>query len=111
VLGGYVPDYPAIGGGPDMVFQIVGDGGYLLGRRPDRLSAVTRDGIRDFTIQPVDAFGAELVAFLDALTHGRPVPVPGEAGLLAQAIIATARASSDSGQREPIASVSVSLQP
>lgn len=103
IMAGYIEGYPEIAGRDDIVFQVVGEGGYLLGQRPDRLSLVDHGGVRAIPIQPVDAFEAELAVFLDALATGRAPPVTGRDGLRAQRIIEAAVRSAASGAaRTPI---------
>ncbi|WP_460452519.1 Gfo/Idh/MocA family protein [Alsobacter sp. SYSU BS001988] len=97
IQGGYVPDYPDVAGREDVVFQIVGERGYLLGKRPDLLVSVTSEGTRTHGIEPVDAFGAELQAFMQALAASEAPPVDGWEGLLAQAVIDAAERSATVG--------------
>jgi myo-inositol 2-dehydrogenase / D-chiro-inositol 1-dehydrogenase len=93
IQGGYLADYPDVAGREDVVFQIVGERGYVLGKRPDLLLTVTRDGSRTHALAPVDAFAAELKAFTEALAARELPPVTGRDGLRAQAVIDAAERS------------------
>lgn len=87
---GYLEGYPDIAGRDDIVFQLVGEGGYILGQRPGRLTLVDHAGAREVPVPPVDAFQAELSAFLDAMRRGDAPPVSGQDGLRAQRVIEAA---------------------
>jgi len=95
VRGGYLPGFPEVAGQEDIVFQIVGERGYILGKRPDLLLLVSGSGTQHLTINPVDAFEAELRAFADAIEKGSPVPVGSSAGMLTQSIISAAETSAN----------------
>jgi len=97
IQGGYLADYPDVAGREDIVFQIVGERGYVLGKRPDHLLTVTDDGPRTHALAPVDAFAAELKAFTEALAARAPPPVTGRDGLRAQAVIDSAERSAAAG--------------
>ncbi len=91
IHGGWVGgDYPKVAGSDDILFQIVGEAGYVAGDRAGHLLAATRRGIERSAVDPVDSFSAELGAFLNALRLGQPPPVPAAAGLVAQAVIEAA---------------------
>ncbi|WID98867.1 Gfo/Idh/MocA family oxidoreductase [Bosea vestrisii] len=100
IQGGYLADYPDVAGREDIVFQIVGERGYVLGKRPDLLLAVTADGSRTHALAPIDAFAAELKAFTDALAARELPPVTGRDGLRAQAMIDAAERSAAAGGAE-----------
>ena len=98
----YHSSFPEVAARDDLVFQIVGDSGYLHGERSGSLLSVNRKGRSRQTISAVNAFEAELRDFLSAIKDGRPPPVGGAAGLLAQKMIESARRSASSGVREEI---------
>jgi myo-inositol 2-dehydrogenase / D-chiro-inositol 1-dehydrogenase len=100
IQGGYLADYPDVAGREDIVFQIVGERGYVLGKRPDLLLTVTHDGPRTHALVSVDAFTAELKAFTEALAAGELPPVTGRDGLRAQAVIDAAERSAAAGGAE-----------
>ena len=88
IHGGWVGvDYPKVASSDDLLFQIVGEGGYIAGDRARHFVAATGRGIERRRLDPVDSFAAELRAFLLALRRGDPPPVPAEAGLAAQALM------------------------
>jgi myo-inositol 2-dehydrogenase/D-chiro-inositol 1-dehydrogenase len=97
IQGGYVPGFPEVAGREDIVFQVVGERGYLVGKRPDTLLVVNREGTRTVPVTPVDAFAAELSAFTAALASGVPLPVSDRDGLRAQAVIDAAERSAGVG--------------
>ncbi len=94
VRGGYLPGFPDVAGREDIVFQLVGERGYIMGKRPDHLVLVNGSGTRHHKISPADAFLAELGAFATAITKGSPVPVGLPAGMMTQVIISAAETSS-----------------
>jgi predicted dehydrogenase len=94
VRGGYLPGFPDVAGREDIVFQLVGERGYIVGKRPDHLVLVNGSGARHRKIDPVDAFLAELRAFANAVGKGSPVPVGLPAGMMTQVIISAAETSS-----------------
>ncbi len=93
VRGGYLPSYPDVTGREDIVFQLIGERGYIVGKRPDHLVLVNGSGTQYCKIDPVDAFLAELRAFAGAIAKGSPVPVGLPAGMMSQAIISAAETS------------------
>ena len=98
IHGGWVgSDYPPVAASDDILFQIVGEAGYIAGDRAGHLVSATKRGIERSLLEPVDAFSAELADFLNALRHGQPPPVPAAAGLVAQAVIEAVFESSRSG--------------
>ncbi len=91
IHGGWVgAEYPKVAASDDLLFQVVGERGYLAGDRAGHFVAATRRGIERRRLAPVDSFRAELAAFLAALRRGDPPPVPAKAGLVAQALIEAA---------------------
>ena len=94
----YHRDFPEVAARDDIVFQIVGARGYLLGQRPDSLVSVTSAGRRAHPTPPVEPFAAELGAFLEAASGGLPPPVSGETGLLIQEMTAAAATSAATGE-------------
>jgi len=99
IQGGYIgTDYPPVSASDDILFQIVGDAGYVAGSRSGHLITVTRKGLAHQQCKPVNAFRAELEAFLTALSTGEALPVPAQAGLVAQAVIEAALASNRKGR-------------
>ena len=98
IHGGWVgSDYPPVAASDDILFQIVGEAGYIAGDRAGHLVVATKRGIERSILEPIDAFSAELAAFLNSLRHGQPPPVPAAAGLIAQAVIEAGFESSRSG--------------
>jgi len=98
IHGGWVGgDYPEVAASDDILFQIVGEAGYVAGDRAGHLLIATRQGIERSVLAPVDSFSAELDAFLNALRNAKPPPVPAVAGLVAQAVIEAAFESNRSG--------------
>lgn len=97
IQGGYLAGYPDVAGREDVAFQIVGERGYLLGKRPDLLIGVTAEGTRTHAIVPIDGFAAELKAFTEALARHETAPVDGRDGLRAQAVIDAAERSAAAG--------------
>ena len=98
IHGGWVgSDYPPVAASDDILFQIVGEAGYIAGDRAGHLVVASKRGIKRCALKPVDAFSAELADFLIALRDGQPPPVPAEAGLIAQAVIEAAFESNRSG--------------
>ncbi|MCY3799836.1 MAG: Gfo/Idh/MocA family oxidoreductase [Chloroflexi bacterium] len=98
IHGGWVgSDYPPVASSDDILFQIVGETGYIAGDRAGHLVSATKRGIERSALEPIDAFNAELADFLNALRRGQPPPVPADAGLIAQAVIEAAFESSRSG--------------
>lgn len=99
IHGGWVGgDYPQVAASDDIFFQIVGEAGYVAGDRAGHFVSATKRGIERFALDPVDSFTAELKAFLGALRSAQPPPIPGAAGLLAQAVIEAAFESSRRAQ-------------
>ena len=91
IHGGWVgSDYPQVAASDDILFQIIGEAGYIAGDRAGHLVVASKRGTERCILEPIDAFSAELAAFLNALRHGQPPPVPAEAGLIAQAVIEAA---------------------
>ena len=93
----YQARYPDVATRDDMTFQVVGDSGYLLGRRSGTLECVTRDRRCRMELPRVDGFEAELRAFLSAVAVGASPPVPGAVGLLVQRMIGAAARSTSTG--------------
>ena len=98
IHGGWLgPEYPPVATSDDILFQIVGEAGYVAGDRSGNLVAATGRGIERIALAPIDSFAAELEDFLGALHRGEPPPVSAAAGLLAQAVIDAAFQSGRSG--------------
>lgn len=98
--GGYLRDYPPIGGLHDFCFQIVSERGYILGIRPNHLFVCRDSEIEELSIETVDPFLLELEDFLEAIRGGKEPPVSGIDGLRAQTIIEGAKQSHL--KREPV---------
>lgn len=99
IHGGWVgTDYPLVAASDDIIFQVVGEKGYISGSRAGHLVLATNRGVERKVVTPTDGFTAELEAFLQALTAGEPPPVPAEAGLVTQAVIEAAQESSQTKQ-------------
>lgn len=99
IHGGWVgADYPAVAASDDILFQVVGEAGYIAGDRAGHIVIANRRGIERCRLDPVDSFTAELEAFLNALRLGEPPPIPASAGLVAQAVIEAAFQSDRSGE-------------
>ena len=102
IHGGWVGgDYPQVAASDDLFFQVVGEAGYVAGDRAGNFVSATKRGIERGAMNPVDSFTSELEAFLGALHSAKPPPIPGSAGLVAQAVIDAAFESSR--RAEPVA--------
>ena len=99
----YQASFPEVAARDDMVFQIVGESGYLQGDRSGALVSVTDAGTKREVIPPVDAFEAELRDFLGAISANQSPPVDGASGLLIQRMIDAAMRSASTGARVEIA--------
>ncbi len=106
IAGGYFEEFPPVAARDDINFQVVGTHGYVVGKRPNRLSVVDASGVDEQTLPIRDGFQAELIAFLAALRDdpGR-IPVTGRDGLRSQAVIEAAYASAAAGRPVPVASI------
>ena len=99
IHGGWLgADYPAVAASDDILFQIVGDAGYVAGDRAGHIVIANKRGIERRALAKVDSFSAELAGFLKALRLGEPPPIPAAAGLVAQAVIEAAFESHRSGE-------------
>ncbi len=98
----YQSRFPEVATRDDMLFQIIGDCGFLHGDRSGVLQSVTREGKNRDVIAAVDAFEAEIRAFLFAILANRPPPVAGLDGLRIQKMITAARRSALTGARVEI---------
>ena len=98
IHGGWVgADYPPVAASDDILFQIVGEAGYVAGDRAGHFVIANRRGIQRRSLAKVDSFTAELADFLNALRLSQPPPIPASAGLVAQALIEAAFESHHSG--------------
>jgi myo-inositol 2-dehydrogenase / D-chiro-inositol 1-dehydrogenase len=92
--GGYFQEFPPVAASDDICFQVLGTRGYVLGRRPNRITLTTSKGVEEQTLEIQDGFRAEIAAFLAALTKDpSTIPVTGWDGLRSQAVIEAAYAS------------------
>lgn len=99
IHGGWVgPDYPPVATSHDILFQIVGEAGYIAGDRAGHLKVASKRGVERHKLDPVDGFTAELRAFLKALRRGEDPPVSAADGLAAQAVIEAAFESDRLGE-------------
>ena len=75
---------------------------------PKSIEIYTEQDRQLFTMKPANVpnvanpYYAEVAAFVDAVKHGKPSPVPGENGLILNAIFDALYKSSDSGKEEPV---------
>ena len=75
---------------------------------PDSIEISTEVDKQLFTMKPANVpkvenpYHAEVAAFVHAIRHGEPSPVPGENGLILNAIFDALYRSSDSGKEEPV---------
>ena len=98
IHGGWVGlDYPPVAASDDILFQIVGEAGYIAGDRAGHIVIASGRGIERRALAKIDSFTAELEAFLNALRRGQAPPIPAAAGLVAQAVIEAAFASDRGG--------------
>lgn len=97
IAGGWIRDYPQLPGKKhNICFQIVGRGGYILGRRPDHLVVVGQKS-EEFSVEPSDPFVAELTEFLECYEQGKPAKVGLTEAIHAQQVIDAALESGRSG--------------
>lgn len=74
----------------------------------DPIKIYTESNRQLFDLKPANiphvksAHTAEVQAFVDAIQHGKPSPVPGENGLILNAIFDAIYKSSESGHEEPV---------
>jgi len=95
ICGGYFRGFPPVVGTHDTCFQIVGERGYILGKRPDKLflcnSAKVEQLYFEIMDNPLhykhDSYVLELSEFLQAIENDVPPPITGEDGLRAQIVI------------------------
>jgi len=87
ICGGYFRGFPHVAGSHDTCFQIVGDKGYILGKRPDKLFLCNSDKVKQIDFEIQDPFISELSEFLQAVENDSPPPITGEDGLRAQIVI------------------------
>lgn len=87
ISGGYVERFPQIAGDEDLVFELVCEKGYIIGRRPNFLLIRDQKETINKIIKPINAFKQELKVFFDAIAEGNKPPVGGKEGLKAQAMI------------------------
>ena len=98
--GGYVDEYPEIAGKEDIVFELVCDHGFILGKRPDFLLVRDRSGSESREIAPQNAFADLWADFLKAVEERREPPVSPEDGLSTQLLVQEAvRSARDQGAR------------
>jgi myo-inositol 2-dehydrogenase/D-chiro-inositol 1-dehydrogenase len=99
VAGGYFEGFPPIAASDDICFQVLGPRGYVLGKRPNRITLATSAGVEEQTLTVQDGFRGEIAAFLAALRDDpSTIPVTGWDGLRSQAVIEAAYRSAISGQ-------------
>ena len=98
----YQPGFPEVATRDDLLFQIIGESGYLQGERSGVLRSVTHEGKKRDVIAAVDAFEAELRDFLSAILEVRPPPVTGLDGLRIQKMIDAAQRSASTGAQVEI---------
>ncbi|MCY3831445.1 MAG: Gfo/Idh/MocA family oxidoreductase [Chloroflexi bacterium] len=99
IHGGWVgPEYPPVATAHDILFQVVGEAGYIAGDRSGHLKVASKRGVERHKLDPVDSFSAELRAFLKALRRGEDPPVSADDGLVAQAVIEAAFESHRRGE-------------
>ncbi|MCO5295465.1 MAG: Gfo/Idh/MocA family oxidoreductase [Fimbriimonadaceae bacterium] len=83
-------------------------GAIVKGWGDDAVSIFTEQDKQLFNLKPINvpkvesAYTAEVHAFIDAILQGGTSPVPGEEGLILNAIFDAMYKSSDSGKEEPI---------
>ncbi len=107
IAGGYFEEFPAVAGSDDICFQVLGTRGYVLGKRPNRITLATSQGVEERMLAILDGFHEELAAFLAALREDPSrIPVNGCDGLRSQAVIAAAYASDASGRSAPVPPIS-----
>lgn len=73
IAGGWLPDFPQIGGDDDFVLQAVGERGYAVAHRPEDLILRTASGRRTYTVPRAEyaaPFVAEWEAFFALLATG-----------------------------------------
>lgn len=106
IAGGYIEEFPPVAGSDDICFQVVGTHGYIAGKRPNRITLATSEGVEERTLPILDGFHGELAVFLAALREDPSrIPVSGWDGLRSQAVIAAAYASAESGRPIPVPSI------
>lgn len=87
ICGGYFRGFPPVAGSHDTCFQIVGERGYILGKRPDKLFLCNSAKVEQLDFEIQDPFLLELSEFLQAVENDNPPPITGEDGLRAQIVI------------------------
>lgn len=95
INGGYVTHFPKVAGTEDLLFQVVCERGYVVGRRPDFLMVRDEKETVIEKVEPVNAFKEELRVFLKALSSGENAPVSGIDGVRTQAMIEAAYCSTE----------------
>lgn len=87
ISGGYVGQFPQIAGDEDLVFELVCEKGYMVGRRPNFLLIRNQNSTVIKIVKPVNAFKRELKSFFEAIAKGNKPPIDGKDGLKTQAMI------------------------
>ncbi len=87
ITGGYMRCFPQIAGEEDLVFELICERGYVVGRRPNFLLVRDQNESLIKIVKPVNAFKKELEEFFKALIEDRKPPIDGEDGLKAQIMV------------------------
>lgn len=102
ICGGYFRGFPPVDGTHDTCFQILGDRGYILGNRPDKLFLCNSAEVKQLNFQVEDPFVPQLRDFLEAIRRNNSPPVSGKDGLRTQIVIDAIEESNSKRERVPL---------
>lgn len=97
ICGGYMEQFPPVRGKHDFVFQLVGEKGYVAGKRNGCLEVLSPNRIETLSLEEQNAFEREIADFLLA-AKGKPAGGADlKAALLSQKILESAALSARRG--------------
>ncbi|MBC7092171.1 MAG: hypothetical protein H5T50_09750, partial [Nitrososphaeria archaeon] len=99
------PEFPHVGGTYDAKFHIIGEKGYILGERPNRLEVCINSvpSIHTYTVDfknyYQEAFNREIMAFVKNIRSGKEPEIKGEDAIRTLKVIDAARKSFNKGTK------------
>jgi len=105
VQGSWSVGFPKIAGIHDALFHIIGDRGFIVGKRPHTLLICNSEEPEHVPIEPGKPFQLELGALVDTVTRGIKPPVKREDGLRALRVVFAAYESITDGEPVLISSL------
>jgi len=87
IVGGYIDKFPAIAGKDDFLFLVVGEAGYLAGKRNGKLLVCSKQRLTEIELEKSNAFELEIKDFIESINQKQTPKIPLKVALASQLVL------------------------